>query len=196
MRRIQEALEANPLDSVRPGNRPYGRLISVYAQARQLDRAEMLHQEFLRLVPERLRGSDYWASEAEGQLALARGDGKAAVADFRRAREIEFGTVFALFDEARAFEQLGQVDSAAASYERLLGGVSDRRDVEESRRDFALPIAFRRLGEIYEAKGDRAKALEYYGKFATLWKDADPELQPKVQEVRRKLAALGVPPIK
>ena len=41
------------------------------------------------------------------------------------------------------------------------------------------------------AKGDRVKAGMYYRKFVELWKNADPDLQPKVVEVRRRLARLG-----
>ena len=36
---------------------------------------------------------------------------------------------------------------------------------------------------MYEARGDKQRALEYYGRFAALWKDADPVLQPAVREV-------------
>ena len=48
----------------------------------------------------------------------------------------------------------------------------------------------RRLGELYEAKGDTAKAVEHYQAFVEQWKSADPELQPRVAEVRRRLQAL------
>jgi hypothetical protein len=44
---------------------------------------------------------------------------------------------------------------------------------------------------MYEVKGDRAKALEYYGKFAELWRDADPVLQPQVKDARARMAALA-----
>ena len=53
-----------------------------------------------------------------------------------------------------------------------------------------LPGSYRRLGELYEERGEREKAVEYYNKFVELWKDADPELQPQVEDVRRRLAAL------
>ena len=36
----------------------------------------------------------------------------------------------------------------------------------------------------------RDRALEYYGKFVDLWKDADPELQPRVADVRKRIAEL------
>ena len=51
-------------------------------------------------------------------------------------------------------------------------------------RQLQLPAALRRAGEMYEAKGDRKKALDYYGRFVDLWKDADPELQPGVDAER------------
>jgi tetratricopeptide (TPR) repeat protein len=56
--------------------------------------------------------------------------------------------------------------------------------------DTQLPIAYRRLGELYEARGDRERAAQYYNEFVELWKDADPELQPQVTEVRKRLSAL------
>jgi Fic family protein len=48
-----------------------------------------------------------------------------------------------------------------------------------------------RLGELYEARGDRAKVRDYYGRFVDLWKDADPELQPIVRDVRARVARVG-----
>ena len=51
-----------------------------------------------------------------------------------------------------------------------------------------LAPTYRRLGELYEEKGDRAKAASYYQKFIDLWRDADADLQPQVAEVKKKLA--------
>jgi len=48
----------------------------------------------------------------------------------------------------------------------------------------------KRLGELYEAKGDNQRAASNYLAFVELWKNADPELQPKVQEARQRLARL------
>jgi tetratricopeptide (TPR) repeat protein len=53
-----------------------------------------------------------------------------------------------------------------------------------------LAGSYKRLGELYEARGDRQKAMLYYTKFVELWKNADPELQPKVAEVKKRLARL------
>ena len=48
----------------------------------------------------------------------------------------------------------------------------------------------KRLGELHEARGDREKAVEHYDSFVELWKDADPELQPQVRDVRQRIARL------
>jgi hypothetical protein len=32
--------------------------------------------------------------------------------------------------------------------------------------------------------------MEYYGRFVELWKNADPELQPKVTEAKKAMAEL------
>ena len=53
-----------------------------------------------------------------------------------------------------------------------------------------LAASYVRLGELWEGKGDRAKAASYYARFVDLWKDADPELQPRIADVRRRLARL------
>ena len=49
----------------------------------------------------------------------------------------------------------------------------------------------KRLGELAEERGDTAKAVEYYDRLIDLWRDADPELQPIVDEVRSRLADLA-----
>jgi hypothetical protein len=47
-----------------------------------------------------------------------------------------------------------------------------------------------RLAELYEARGDAARAAPHYARFIAMWKDADPGLQPRVAQARRRLAQL------
>jgi hypothetical protein len=49
----------------------------------------------------------------------------------------------------------------------------------------------RRLGELYESKGDATNAARHYRELVRLWERADPPLQPKVTEVRRRLSRLS-----
>ena len=53
-----------------------------------------------------------------------------------------------------------------------------------------IPRAYRRLGELYEAKGDTKRAIQRYSDFVELWKNADPALQPLVKDVRERMARL------
>ncbi|MBV6504888.1 MAG: Serine/threonine-protein kinase PknD [Syntrophorhabdaceae bacterium] len=48
------------------------------------------------------------------------------------------------------------------------------------------------LAEIYEALKQPEKAIEHYNYFINLWKDCDPELLPKVEEAKVRIARLKV----
>jgi class 3 adenylate cyclase/tetratricopeptide (TPR) repeat protein len=52
-------------------------------------------------------------------------------------------------------------------------------------------LASRRLGKVFEELDEPAKAREAYERFAILWKDADPELQPRVAEARAAVQRLS-----
>jgi len=80
-----------------------------------------------------------------------------------------------------------QPDSAIAAHELAISVPDPGRIFWEFDR---LGPAYKRLGELYEAKRSREKALEYYGRFVDLWKDADPELQPLVRDVKQRMARL------
>jgi hypothetical protein len=77
-----------------------------------------------------------------------------------------------------------QPDSAVAAYEAL----ATVPDPTPGGRQLFLARALRRLGELYEAKGDRTKAADYYSRFIDLWREADPDLQPQVAKVKQRLA--------
>jgi tetratricopeptide (TPR) repeat protein len=70
-------------------------------------------------------------------------------------------------------------------FERYLATADLDRAVPDA---MYLALIYRRLGELYEGRGDRDKARGYYSRFVDLWKDCDSELRPAVTEVRRRLA--------
>ena len=88
---------------------------------------------------------------------------------------------------AHASHLVGSGDSAVAVFTRYSEA---RYPVRTATDGTYLAGAHKRLGELHEARGEREKAATYYAKFIELWKDADPPLQPKVAEVRRRLAAI------
>jgi tetratricopeptide (TPR) repeat protein len=182
---LDSALTRFPLGSVAPLNRDYAQLAGEYARAGAVSRAEALMREYEREIPEILRNTPQ-RFNAEGLIAQARGDHAGAIAAFRTSREREGCWVCRLYEIGQSFDALQQLDSVLATYETLLA----TNEPDPHGRDFALPGVYRRLGELYEGKGDVKKALEFYGKFVDLWKNADPSLQPRVTEVRRRRAEL------
>src|SRR2546421_12972929 len=58
----------------------------------------------------------------------------------------------------------------------------------------AFAATLQRLGTLYAARSDHAKARDYYGRFVDLWEDADPELQPPVADARAALKRLREEP--
>lgn len=86
----------------------------------------------------------------------------------------------------KAYLELGQTDSAIANFERFLKFHDPLPYADGQWR----PEVLSRLGELYEAKGDRAKAIEYYTQFVDLWANADARLQPRVRDARERIAKL------
>ena len=192
-RRMLDKLQAETRwDSVAPNDpRPYGELAAAFAATGNMDRAEVILARMARQIPEEVLRRAGMRAYALALVTLSRGDARAALPAFRNACRLLRCTIATAFDEGRAFEKLGEPDSAIVRYERFVNG----HNVDSENREFFLAAALRRLGEMYETKGQRAKALEYYGRFVDLWKDADPEFQPLVSDIRKHMAQLaGEPP--
>lgn len=88
----------------------------------------------------------------------------------------------------RAYEALQQPDSALAAYQAYLTDLPLSYPVNLDA--VFLFDTLERLGTLHEARGDTAQAAIYYARAADLWKDADPELQPRVRRLRERAAAL------
>jgi tetratricopeptide (TPR) repeat protein len=92
------------------------------------------------------------------------------------------------FPEAAAIlARTGKADSAIVLFERALATSSlfGGNAYEASWYTQALSM----LGHLYEARGDRVKAEDYYRRYVDVLKDADPPLAAQTAEVRAKLAA-------
>lgn len=123
----------------------------------------------------------------EGQVALAARDYPKAQAALREADRMGTCTICNMPMLARAYDLEGNADSAIAVFERFVNvNILLRQEVD----GLYLPAVHKRLGELYEAKGEREKALQHYRIFIDLWKDADPQLQPRVRDARQRVTAL------
>jgi len=192
--RLDAALAAFPLASLPEQDRPYTDLAVAYARAGRPDRARDVLAELRQLRDTALvRATQPAVHAALGEIALADGRPREAITEFRAGDRLPDGPAYedplvVLGQLGRAFDQANEPDSAIAMYEQYLRTEYAGRGGD----DFLLLAGtHKRLGELYEAKGDTARAASHYAAFVNLWKNADPELQPAVTEVKRRLAALG-----
>ena len=135
-------------------------------------------------MPEGLRRGQFDRYRVAAEIAMAEGHPQDAIAALR-ARHDECPTCD-VYGLAETYDRMGQADSALALYERFVETPTMDRIWQNW-----VAVSDKRLGELYEAKGDRAKARDYYGRFVDLWKNADPELQPAVRDVQQRIAPLA-----
>jgi tetratricopeptide (TPR) repeat protein len=184
---LDSALKAYPLDSMPALDRPSGNVALVYLLAGRRPKAAQLLAAYESQVPEGVRRGRWEYHRARGWLALAEGRPRDALAAFVAGRYADFCSGCGWWDEGVAYERAGLPDSALASYERAAARGAPWKSESDQ---WSLAASFRRLGELYETRGEKDKALKYYGQFTELWKNADPVLQPQVREVKARMAAL------
>jgi tetratricopeptide (TPR) repeat protein len=187
-RTLAAAEERLPLDSLAPEDRPYAGLVMANAMAGNLPRAKQLAAEYARETPKLLQRDSADAQWMRVSLAIGEGRPGEAVAAIRAARAYRSCVRCYRYQEGLAWEALGQPDSAIAAYQVALGVEDDLGTFAVDA--YALPQVRRQLGALYEARGERARAVEQYTAFLDLWRGADPELQPQVREVKERLAGL------
>jgi tetratricopeptide (TPR) repeat protein/tRNA A-37 threonylcarbamoyl transferase component Bud32 len=196
LRTIEAALHQYPLQSIKPLERPYLILAVAYASAGRPEQARSLLSEYEATVDPVLRRIDEPTRRwAWGHVAMAEGRLADAIAQFQAYAPAPRGCLpcgqTAL---AQAYDRSGNTDSSIAVYERYLATPSlYRLDEKITLADdpTQLAPACKRLGELYEARGDTARARRQYTRFVKLWRDADPELRPAVVEVQQRLQHLG-----
>ncbi len=159
-----------------------------WSEAGRPDRARTLVADYDRLVPQGMkRAAATLRHAALGSIALAERRPDAAAAEFRLQDQGDC-EVCALGDLGRAYDNAGQADSAIAVYERYTGKPYVYRMFSDA---IWLGRTYYRLGELYEERGEPAKAAENYAKLVQLWQDADPELRTKVLDAKARLKALA-----
>jgi tetratricopeptide (TPR) repeat protein len=190
--RLDEELTVERAESL--GNRPGGRFAVFIAGA---------------YAAELARWPDYdkavaWL-QADARRALGEGDstgarfieGEAlALEGFRQWKEGERDQAARALETAQR-QATGYGPAGGANYMlrlwlgKLMLEMGRPRDAERYIASFYPdPLASYQLGKIYEDLGEFAKARESYELFVLGWKDADPELQPRVQEARAAIQRL------
>jgi tetratricopeptide (TPR) repeat protein len=190
---LDSALVRHPLDSLEPVDRPYLEVAAIYAQAGRVEQARRLLREYEAKVPATARRQADDAGRGYGHVAEAEGRMREAADAYREWSQRDgFCRTCGLFELASLYDRQGQQDSARVIYQRILETPTAVGHLAADR--YALAPTYKRLGELYEARGDRKRAAGYYNQFVELWKNADAELQPGVREVRGRLARLAQEP--
>jgi len=186
------SLAESPDDGARFG----GVMTAVWAAA--LDGDTILAGSLLRRVLPAELFPEYQAALLTGLAGLSalwRGDSTQARALLPAVLDVIPYTVLTVSGGARG-DPADRIAVLLAQLERAAGNPSSalrrleflsyitgltmhRADAEELR------------AQIAEQQGDTATAIRAYRNFIDMWKDADPELQPRVQAAREALARLG-----
>jgi tetratricopeptide (TPR) repeat protein len=187
LRRLDEALRRYPLNEITPLDRPYGGVAYALAALGQPARARQLVRDW-EATGRTAQGEDArWLKLTTAVIDVAEQRYDAALDNIRAFGTRFFCRVCADMMSALAYDGAGRADSALAYWEAY--ATSPQRMLWWDFGDLAR--AYKRLGELYEARGDRERAVEWYGKFTELWQGADPDLQPVVGDVRRRMQRLA-----
>ncbi|MBX9929898.1 MAG: protein kinase [Gemmatimonadaceae bacterium] len=193
---LDAAVAATDFRALPAPDRPYLPLAGAYARAGRSDRARALLARFDAEVRDtavrRVVRPELQAVQAEIALAEKRFvDGVRLIRESRRLPDGPVDANYVLDDVLliRAWAMAGQADSAIAAYESYRASPLGRR--ERVGPDVVMPAAeLEALAKIYDAKGNTARAVELYRDFVEIWKNADPELQPRVAAARARLRTL------
>ena len=195
--RVIASLARYPFSTMALADRPYFAVATAWARIGKPDRAEAIIAAYRLAATDTavLRVQSAALHTALGEIALAEHHADRAVAEFRQgdtAYDNRPATECAPclpLELARAFDAAGQADSAIAQYERFIATPYYNRLVEID--PLGLALAHERLGELYEARGETARAVAHDQRLIALWTNADTDLQPRVANARQRLAGLG-----
>jgi predicted Zn-dependent protease len=186
--RLDAALQQHPLKDIPALNRPYLLIAQLYAQIGQAQQAREYIAQYEAAIPSALRGDDSGnRAEVDGFIALHDQRYDEAIRQLRRGSEIGVCIICGETELALAFDRTAQPDSAIAHYEKYLSTPFFARLREDLTK---RGPTYERLAELYEKRGDRAKAIDNATHFIELWRNADPELQPRVNAKRELIARL------
>ncbi len=191
---LDAALTRTPLRTIPDFERPDFLVASVYAVAGHPDRARAILAQYATEVQDSSlqRVNQPGRHNALAEIALAERRPLDAVAEFRQGDQLPDGPASdcsecLAVNLGRAFDAANMPDSVIANYERYIATPNFAKLTMDM---YYLAGVHKRLGELYEAKGNREKATAHYLAFVDLWKNADPELQPAVTQVKQRLAHL------
>ncbi|MEP6764914.1 MAG: hypothetical protein ABJB66_11410, partial [Gemmatimonadaceae bacterium] len=205
LRRLDAVISSPEFALLTAGQRPDLLVAQLYARAGNVPKAKSVLAKFEAANPQFVHGAAVTSwHRARAETALAEKKYADALLEFRASNfESDGLPAFCVscteYNLARTFVAANQPDSAITSFERYLAvpagnrvnGFFARCETCNSEAQSRAALE-KKLGELYDAKGDRAKTILHYNTFVQLWKNADPELMPAVETVRKRLTELAI----
>jgi pentatricopeptide repeat protein len=126
------------------------------------------------------------------EIYLARDDGKAALAELDQYTTMAMSSPRQRTMRAASYALQGKYQEAINHYQSFYNYVASRLSLwggdpfdyyyQRSKVNY-------HLAKIYDQKGDKSQAIEYYQKTLEQWKDADPDI-PELIDAKKRLAVL------
>lgn len=177
-----------PIEEMDPVDRAYAGTALIYALLGAKDEAEAFLERYETEVP--VEGHPVGRGEAAVTRALVRILEGASVEE----SELEPAVNSVRTHRIRSFylgfgsELAADTQRAIQAYEAFLSG--SYFDLSQFVLHLPGPVVHERLGVLYEAVGDNARAVEHFRAFATAWENADPPLQHRVERARTSIERL------
>ena len=169
----------------------YARTIVLLADVGHVREANKLLDEWRASTGPSHPGYRADSAQAVGAIAAAEGQWDRAVSAFLTWHASRPGGAMMLYNRglpeaAAILARTGKPDSAIVLFERALATSSAYAGSVYESGWYAQALLM--LGDLYEARGDRAKAAEYYQRHIDVFRDPDPPIAVQVAAVRQKLA--------
>jgi tetratricopeptide (TPR) repeat protein len=196
LKAFDDGVEKMQMEKLPLSDRPYLSFAEMNAKAGRVDRAKALiaqHEAAVRDTAER-RWDAPTVQHTQFHVAFAERRWKDAVDLIRKSDRVADGPASACaycvsLELVRMFAAAGMADSALAAYGEYRRTPTGSRPRQGP--DVILGATLTEtMARIYDAKSDAENAARLYGEFIELWKNADPELQPRVAAARERLKKL------
>jgi eukaryotic-like serine/threonine-protein kinase len=187
-RRLDDAMRRFPPEKMNPLDPGYFFMASSAAWSRRSRWAkEMLSRWSAAQPADGLLDSIgiYWAL---GDIALSEGRYEESARLHGRAGDLSPGAENYFPHRGHPHDLLGHADSAIALYKRYLDRVAQLQGRLMWLDPAHLSETYEALGRNYENVGQPDSSAKYYQALLDLWKNADPELEPKKKSLRTALA--------
>jgi pentatricopeptide repeat protein len=160
----------------------------------RLEKAEELLAEIENISPDIMeKATRIMRSYLKGRIALENNDTTAAVLHMKNVlawldpecHVSRTSHAFYINAMAEAYMKAGNLEEAISTYEKIPLLTTGRLEWGH-----VYAKSYYNLGKLYQQKDWKGKAIENYEKFVALWKDADPQFQPLVENAKQQLLML------